>query len=348
MRWDDVNARARGLATHLLTREALNRLASEPGWDGFTRSLLALGYPLGNGESGGPRDTADLGRTVGLVQAQRLALLARWLGARRDVLAVIYEDEERRTLRALLRGAAEGASPTARLRAVVPGPGLPPPVLERLADARSPADLADRLTRLGHPAGRALTVALAPGGLGADSASALGLFGLEQALSRLFAVRATRAARKGGALMRDFASQLIDLENASAILLRPSWGTELALEDVWLAGGRVLTPAIAARLLALPDPAHVRRGLRDAFGGTPLAGVFAVEQPGEAGLEVAVLAAQISWYRGMARRDPLSLAVLIGVVLRVRAEAHDLRAVAWGRSLGAPVPAIGPLLVTAA
>ena len=97
-------------------------------------------------------------------------LTARSLGSRRGVLTVIYEDEERRTVRALLRGVAQGAITGRPPACHHADPGLPGRGLERLARADSPAALADELVRVGHPAGRALRDAIL-------TAPALGLLG---------------------------------------------------------------------------------------------------------------------------------------------------------------------------
>ena len=101
MRWDAVNARARGLATHLLDRGALAGLAAAPDWPAFMARVMALGYPL-ELVGGATVDPSSFDRAVSLVAVARLNLLGRWLASRQAVLAVVLEDEERRTLRALL------------------------------------------------------------------------------------------------------------------------------------------------------------------------------------------------------------------------------------------------------
>jgi len=183
MRWDDVNARARGLATHLLDRGTLAGLAAAPGWPAFISRVSSLGYSLSGAAMADP---AAFDRAVSLVASRRLNLLGRWLSTRGAVLAVVLEDEERRTVRALLRGAAQGASPGARLRAVMPTPQLPVSRLERLAHASSVPELVEDLVRSGHPAGRALQDVL-------RHAKVPNLQALEWALARLFSERSTRS-----------------------------------------------------------------------------------------------------------------------------------------------------------
>ena len=197
MRWDDVNARARGLATHLLDRSALAGLSAAPDWPAFVSRVTALGYPL-DLASGATLDPPAFDRAVSLVASKRIHLLGRWLSARQGVLAVVLEDEEFRTVRALLRGAAEGASPSARLRASTPTPHLAMRALERMARAASVPELVRELLRLGHPAGRAWQDTL-------RQASAPDLRQLEWAAGPSLhrACRARGAGRRaGGAVVR--------------------------------------------------------------------------------------------------------------------------------------------------
>ncbi len=340
MLWDDVNARARGLATHLLDRGDLLRLAESRSWDAFVRDVLELGVPLMPGD-GGTTSPPDFDRAVGRIVAQRLALLARWLGPRRAVLNVIYEDEERRTLRALLRGAAQGGSPGARLRAVTPTPGLPGRVLERLARAESPAALADELVRMGHPAGRALQEA-------SLSEPALGLLGLETALTRTFATRATRAARRGGPVIRQFVAELIDLENAWTLILGGGRHHSITGDSLFVEGGAVLNRKTFLRLQATAELGELFTQLRAAFAKRGLDRVFTGDVPDPARIEARAFAARIAHQRSLARRNPLSPSVVLSVLERIRGEGRDLRTVAWGLALGAPGPAIETQLVTAA
>jgi hypothetical protein len=121
------------------------RAAEAGSWSGAARTLVAGGFPAAEHDLA---SRADFDRAAGRIAAARLELLGRWLGNRRGALAVIYEDEDRRSIRRLLRGAAEGASREARLRGLTPTQGLPERVMIRLASAFS-----DRLRHAG--AGRA-------------------------------------------------------------------------------------------------------------------------------------------------------------------------------------------------
>lgn len=339
MTWGAPNARARGLATHLLDRSALVQAAGAGSWTATLRRLVEQGYVLPT--AGAQLSPEEFDRATGELQLARMRLLGRWLGRRRKALAILYEDEERRTLRALLRGAAEGASPAARLRGLTPTPGLPQRAIERLARAESPALLADALVRMGHPAGRALAQAA-----GHSSESALpGLWRLESALSRTFALRATRAARRGGWKVRRFVALLIDIENAGTLLMAQDWGAEVGPDDVFLPGGKILDRRRFGALATLPDRSGVFPALEQAFADTPVASVFL---GGAGGFEARALSALLVWLRGEARRDPLGPGVVLWVIQRIRAEARDLRFLSAAIQLGMPPALVTESLVTPA
>jgi len=115
MNWDDVNARVRGLGLHLLGSVELAALAAAIDIPALAAALEARGFRVLAGS--GPVTPAKLEAGIRRAEGNRLALLARWCGGPRvAALAVVYEAEDRRSLRALARGAVEGAAPEARLR----------------------------------------------------------------------------------------------------------------------------------------------------------------------------------------------------------------------------------------
>ncbi len=341
MRWDDVNARARGLATHLLGRDALAALAAAPNWPAFLSHVASLEYSLDLGASAVVVDPPAFDRAVSLVAVDRFNLLARWLGARGAVLSVVMEDEERRTLRTMLRGAAQGASPGARLHNAMPTPALPFRALERLARATTVTDLARELLRFGHPAGRVLEQ------LGAQSPPPA-LLDLEWALVRLFSERAVRAARKGGAVLRRFAAELVDEENLWTLLLAAPPADGRSVPQQYLPGGGVLTRESFDRLRAERDSEQLVVQLRALFAGTAIGAALAHDPVEWSSLEARIAAARVAWLQGLARRDPLGPAVVLSVLERIRAEARALRAIAWGVAFGAPSATLAPLMPEAA
>ncbi len=335
--WGAVNARARGLATHLLNREDLLSAAGAGSWHAATRALIARGFPVP--ESGRQLTPYEFDHAAGRVLAGRFAVLGRWLGPGHAALSVLYEEIEYRLLRRLLRGSAQGAPPGARLRGATPTPGLPARTLEPLAKAESPRRLAEALVRLGHPAGRALLVA----GTGLATPD---LWRLEAALARLFALRVTRAARRAGPDLRRFAAMLIDLANVESLLLLREWGAPVSADDVFLPGGLVLNRTGFAAAAGLGAD-RLGAVLSEWFAGTPLE-VLGTEPNGPGGFEARALGALLAWQRREARRNPLGPGVLLEVLERMRAEAHDVRLVSGAADLGAPPGLVAAGLVTPA
>ena len=339
MTWGAANARARGLATHLLDRSALVDAAAAGSWAAMLARLVERGYAWQ--APGADLSPEEFDRATVERQAARMRLLGRWLGTRRQALAILYEDEERRALRILLRGAAQGASPAARMRGLMPTPGLPQRAIERLAEAESPALLTDALVQMGHPAGRALAQAGGPAG----ESGVPSLWRLESALSRTFALRATRAARRAGRDVRRFVGLLIDIENAGTLLMAEDWGAGVAPDDVFLPGGKVLDRRRFEALASLPDRSGLLPALERTFAATPVASLLL---GGAGGYEGRALSALLVWLRGEARRDPLGPAVVLWVMQRIRAEARDLRLLSAARELGMPAARAAELLVTPA
>ncbi len=333
MRFDAANARARGLGTHLLGGRRLAALSSAAGWVEFVGRVAAQGYSL---DPAAGLDVAAFDRTVSRVAVDRLALLGRWLGPRQAALAVVLEDEERRTLRSLLRGAAQGAPPGARLRAALPTPALPPRALDRLAAQASVPALVQELVRLGHPIGRRWQEAI-------RHAGAPDLRTLEWALARLFAERAVRAARGGGPIVQRYAADLVDEQNAWTLLLGAAPAPSTPAVQEFLPGGR-LTHETFERLRAERDADRLRPALAKALAGTSVGAALAAEPFDAALLEPRTAAARLAWLRGLARRDPLGAAVTLHAMERIRGEARALRGLAWGVTLGATAPALARLV----
>ncbi|MDH4348245.1 MAG: V-type ATPase subunit [Gemmatimonadota bacterium] len=336
--WDDLNARARGLAAHLLGRATLEGLAHAPDLPTIAAELASRGYPV---QESARTSGAALELAVRRAIALKLRILARWAGSRTEPLAVLFEDEDRRSITALVRGAAQHAPAELRLSGLIPTPELPERALEELARQRTPASVASLLTAWRHP--------LAPAVLRDASHPEPDLFQVEIALSRAFAQRALAAARRAGrrGLLFRYVRQVIDIENAFTALAL-SEEKEPRVAEVWLPGGRAIALDLAQRAALSGDATAACQLLAAGFAGTTLAGVFAAPDKQPAGLELGVLAAQITELRARARIEPLSVAFLLGFALRLRAEALDIRRVIWGVSLGAPVPMLVEGLVTAA
>ncbi|MDP2529026.1 MAG: V-type ATPase subunit [Candidatus Palauibacterales bacterium] len=321
--WGDVNARARGLGAGLPSAVDLAALARERSVPGLARNLAAHGV----GAGARPAATAaELDTEVRRWAAGHLALLRRRMGHRRSLAArVVLDDTDRRAVRALLRGAAEGAPAAVRLAGVIPSVHLPLPRLEELARCDSIEQLGDRLERLGHPAAAPLRAA--PGGTVPD------LFRLEAALDRAYARRALAGSRRGGDLLA-FVREEIDLRNAWSILALSGAPGARDTDGLHLEGGERISPA---RFLDLcgTDPERVRSALSGTFGGGPLSDLFR-ETVSTAALERRSLELRaVAWTR-RGRARPLGPAPFLAFALRLAASIHDLGLLVWGCALDAP------------
>lgn len=188
--------------------------------------------------------------------AHDLATLARW--AERDELAVIELDEDRRSLRAIVRGLAAGVPAERRRLATVPTSRLPERVLDKLAEATSTVEIHEQLSAIDHPLRGAF----------AGDATTIDLFALEAALAdhyyrvarELATDRATRA----------YVDQIIEAEKARTpedALLAEQLATQRRLRRSDPHG---LAAVIYAVLSRRADARHLRRtAWRNALGGAP-------------------------------------------------------------------------------
>ncbi|MBW2551506.1 MAG: V-type ATPase subunit, partial [Deltaproteobacteria bacterium] len=118
----DINTRARGLRTHLLPASDLERLARATSLFVLQRELSGLGYA----RSDAPATAMSLEKEIRRHAAGQITILERWCtDDRRTILAVIFEDEDRRSIQAILRGAQQGTATEARMAGLVPTRSLP-------------------------------------------------------------------------------------------------------------------------------------------------------------------------------------------------------------------------------
>ena len=314
--WDDLAARARGLATHLL---GPGKLA---GLDEAT-SLADLAQLLG-APAAPPPSARSLERAARRRAAANLAVLARWTGTRAAALAVLFEDEDRRSLRAILRGAVAGAPPEERIAGSVPTPALGEASLVELSRQPTAAAVAALLVAWSHPYGDAIA--------GEAARARPDLFALEGALDRRFAERARAGARRGGAPLRAHLRALLDAENVfSALAL--AGGEGLDAGAVFLDGGaRLGRDAFLGAVAAGGE--GVRAALAGHLDGTRLG--RALTDGGD--LEAAALADGIDEQRRLARLWPSGPAPVILLVLGRRAEIRAVDAAAWRLSFAEGAP----------
>ena len=328
-RWEDLATRARGLGTHLLDRSAIASLAAAENVEALATALRGYGYPLS--EAAVTAD--DLELAVRRQAGNRLSVLARWAGKRSTLLAVIFEDEDRRSVRALARGAVQGASADLRLAGLICTPALPERALRELAMQPSPGAIAVLLTAWGNAYGIAL--------LREAKATQPDLLAIESCLNVTFAQRALDGARAtGSGLVRDYVRDTIDLENATVALMLAAGEADSPGRKAFVEGGRRLPLATFLEAIAAGDAGAAGRRLAAVFRPTPLAAAF--EHAADASsIEEQLLHSRIALIREAERRDPAGPASVLGFALRVRAEVFDVRRVIWGVVLGAPLGSLG-------
>lgn len=332
----DINTRARGLRTHLLQTQDYERLARVGTLAALHRELSARGFS----RSDAPATPASLEREVRRRTADQMAVLARWASeGRADVLAVLLEDEDRRSIQAIVRGAAQGAASETRMSGLVPTTHLSERALRVLASQPTPADVVRMLVLWNHPFGPPLVSTV--------SESHPSLLHIEAALQRAFAERASRRAPEGGKQLVEYVQQVIDVMNAwSALLHFPERDRAIA-DLVFIEGGRWLGRDAFAALWELESLSAVHGRLGWELRGSPLAPAFAAELQSITELDAAVLRAQIAWQHRRIRLDPSGAAPIIAFALELRAEAVNLRRILWGLALAAPAPLIQQGLVLA-
>jgi hypothetical protein len=274
--WDDLNARARGLATHLLGRAALESLAQAEDLPTLAAELARRGYPI---EEGAQRSGTGIELAARREGARRLATLRRWAGRREPSLAIVFEDEERRSISSLIR-----ARRSTRRRRRAWGSAHTGIAGTGAGGARQPAPgaVASLLPAWRHP----LANALLPRRRGLSSTCC----GSTCRSTGAFAERAFKSARQRGTrgMLARHVQRLLDIENAFTTLVL-SEEKDSRMAEYWVPGGRDLTEALAERAVASGSPLAAGRIVAAAFAGTPLASAFAEPGSHPEGIEGAVL-----------------------------------------------------------
>lgn len=327
--WGDLVARVRGLSTHLRDAAQLRSIAESRGLAALSVALAQAGVLPAALERAGAR---TLEQGVRRHAARQLQLVWRWAGNRTRLLAPLVEDEDRRSIRAMLRGASSGNPPESRLAGLVATPSLPERVLLELARRGDVASVASQLAAIGNPYAGAI--------LEEASRQYPDLLRLECALNTTYAARATAAATRADAPLRAYVAGVLGVENCWTARLLPVHCAPADAEGYFVGGGKELSraawvaavtaPTVAARDATL-QKAAVSAWLRAAAAGAPR-------------LEDAVLQATIAHQHALARQDPLGTAPIIEYVLRLREQVRTLQRIIWSLSLRVPAATVAQAL----
>lgn len=323
--WGDLVARVRGLSTHLLDAERRRAMTESRDMAALSVSLAAAGIIPAPLERAGAR-TLELG--VRRHAARQLRLVWRWAGERAPRLAPLIEDEDRRSIRAMVRGASSGNAPDVRLAGLVPTPSLPERALQELARRGDIASVGAQLAAMGNPYGRAI--------LDEASRQYPDLLRLESALNATYAARATAAGAKADGALRAHVHAILDVENCWTARLLPVGMADLEHAELFVEGGGVLS-RVAWRAAVSAPTAAARDAILARVAAQPW---LAAAVAGAPGSEDAVLRAMIFHQHRLARPEPLGTAPVIEYVLRLREEVRALQRIIWSISLRVPTAAL--------
>ncbi len=324
--WDDVNARVHGLAGHLLDPDELDQLAHASSLGALAVSLRQHGVMVA--ESALPPGAFDLELAIRRWAANALAILARWAGPRSAALPFVFADEDRRSIRALLRGAVQRAPAPERLAGLIPTPDLPERALEELAASPTVARVVAHLVVWRHP--------LAPMLLDPASTANPDLLAIEAALGRAAAGHALQAAsRAGDRRVRRFVIESIDLDNAVTALALAQEATDVRPRDLFVPGGDRVTIVAFEEAVVTGNTAAAAKRLATALADAPCAELLGPVIGSLAGLEDELLRCRLRHLTRTTRIDPLGALTVIRFALQLRLQVRELCRVVWSVALDA-------------
>lgn len=324
--WGDVDARAVGMATHLLDESAWARLRGSSDLGELVRELRTLGF---DPESARPRDVEQ---AVEEIARRHETVLARWLGPRSRYVRFLVEDMDRRAIRALARGASTNSDREERATALSAWHGLDRRHSEAALAAPDPLSCLETLAGFEQPLAILATEELAT--ILGDWPDLPPLLAVEVALLRAWADRAVTGTRWGGAELRRLARCWIDQQNSWTALSARA-GDSPSPDALFLAGGELTRDAFARALEVGPEEA---RPLLSREVCSELGAALADLDVPTRDLERHVLARVRRHLAGVARDRPLGPAPVVAFLLALRLQVIDLRALLWSLALGAPPP----------
>lgn len=334
--WSDLGARARGLGTRLIDRPTLERLVDAPDLVHLGDLLRAAGVVADIAVRRGRVEILE--RELRRRAGHLMRALTLWAGTRGRFLTILIEDEDRRSVRTIVRGTLQGVPAAVKTAGLVPTNLLPERALETLAARDAVAQIAALLAAWRHPYAPALDA------IAADARPDLFVF--ERAVDHIFHGRVRREAQRAGRQVRAFVADMIDLDNAFAALVLTRRGGDVEPDTLFFTGGRHLSREDFVAAVSSADPLEAEGVLRRALDGSVFQPVFDSDTEGPHGKEGRALHFLLERYRDLARLDPVGPAPVLRFVLRLRAEAIDLRRVIAGVTIGAPPPDIARELVS--
>jgi len=323
-----VNARVRGLRSRLLPEGFFGEQIGVEGFAALSTALAQSPYAReleeARGEHG-PLAAVDAALARNFVRVTRLLLDASD-GAAHELIALLLRRYDLANLKAVVRGLHAGRAADETMVAVLPAGSLNASVLRAMAGAEDVAAAGQVLAVARHPLAEPFRQAAAAYRADGD------LLRFEVALDRAFYARWTADARRLPAPVgfRRWARAEIDATNLrTALKLRRGHTADAGA--YFLAGGRDLTEAVYARLVALPrgEPLPQLPGV--------LAPVSGAVDASDA--ETRLVAALDDMVRRLSR-DPLGIGLVADYLRRKERETAQLRLLARGKYYGVPRAAL--------
>ncbi|HET9271260.1 MAG TPA: V-type ATPase subunit, partial [Vicinamibacterales bacterium] len=135
--------------------------------------------------------------------------------------------------------------------------------------------------------------------------------------------------------LRQYVAELVDSGNLHNALLVSGGSHELVADAYFVDGGRWLSRKAFVAAAGSTSRDAAAASLRASLITSPL-GSLPLMAGDAASLERAFLIDALRRYSRAARREPLSAASLLAVLLRLEVQGRDLRTIAWGAVLDAP------------
>lgn len=333
--WSDVVARARGLSSRFLGRDRLLEASRARDLPFVAEVLGRSAYPEVGEDA--RHDPALFERQLRRVAGERLRLLAHWAAGRLPLLAALFEEEDVRSIRAIVRGVLAGAPVDQRLSGLVPTPTLPAAALAELARQPNVTNVAALLMSWRHPYGSAL--------LGEAARPQPDAFSIQLALDRRYGERAAKSAKSAGFALQRHVQLQSDLQNAWTALALAAGTVAHEPAELFLPAGEIVTVELFCACARERSIEGARALLLRRLPRTVVARVIGADVARWEQEDLALREALALVTRD-GRVDPLGVVAILQYVLRLRAEIRDLGRIVWGVALNVPRTMLARSLVT--
>ena len=341
-----LNARVRGMSSHLLGADLYPALVESGGLEAFSNRLSEV--PL-------YRQLFERERMAGAglnVRGAEVTLLAAYVedvgkvrkisgGAPRELIDLYLSRFDLHNVRTLVRGIVGKRISAEIVNSTIPLGSFTSAELEELSQADTVQELVSTLVTWGVPFGDILRKAVKGRDLEEE------ILAFEVALDGAYFPWAVESARsvKGGEDLVEALSAEVDLRNIITLLKLARQGAEADQSMPMIVGGGGLTDRQLAELAAATE----LKGALDIVARTrysvALSSIEIASARQVAGVEREVERLLMRNFSKLFRKDPLGFCTILGYLWRRHAEYTDLRLVAHGLAFGLPMSSVRSQLV---